>query len=153
MDDLHYLRQSIDVAAQARARGNHPFGALLVDAQGQVLLTAENTVVTERDCTGHAETNLIRIACQRYSAEELAACTVYASTEPCPMCTGAIFWAGVGRVVYALSEAELYAITGPGPNQLPLGCRDVLARGGRVIDVAGPLIEDEARVVHAGFWR
>lgn len=107
MDDLFFLRQAIEVAANARRHGNHPFGAVLVDASGQVLLTAENTVVTERDCTGHAETNLMRIASQRHTPEELAACTLYASTEPCPMCAGAIFWGGLGRVVYALSETQL----------------------------------------------
>lgn len=152
MDDLFFLRQAIEVAANARRHGNHPFGAVLVDASGQVLLTAENTVVTERDCTGHAETNLMRIASQRHTPEELAACTLYASTEPCPMCAGAIFWGGLGRVVYALSETQLYSLTGATPNKLPLGCRDVLAHGGRSVEVAGPQIEDEARVVHDGFW-
>lgn len=152
MDDLFFLRRAIEVAADARRHGNHPFGAVLVDANGQELLAGENTVVTDRDCTGHAETNLMRVASQRYTPEQLAACTLYASTEPCPMCAGAIFWGGVGRVVFALSEAGLYALVGPNPNQLPLGCRDVLAHGGRRVDVSGPTIEDEARVVHDGFW-
>ncbi len=152
MDDIFYLRRAIEVAADARRHGNHPFGAVLVDANGQELLAGENTVVTDRDCTGHAETNLMRAASRRYTPEQLATCTLYASTEPCPMCAGAIFWGGVGRVVYALSEAELYSLTGPNPNQLPLGCRDVLAHGGRPVDVAGPTVEAEARVVHDGFW-
>src|SRR5205085_4758795 len=61
-DDLRFLRRAIAIAQQARDHGNHPFGALLVDAQQQVILEAENTVVTEQDCTGHAETNLMRLA-------------------------------------------------------------------------------------------
>ena len=87
------------------AHGNHPFAAVLVDEDGRVLLQAENTVVTDRDGTGHAETNLVRLATQRFSPEELARCTIYASTEPCAMCAGAIHWSHIGRVVYALGEA------------------------------------------------
>lgn len=150
--DLHLLRLAIDIARRAREHGNHPFGALLADEQGRVLLEAENTVNTERDCTGHAELNLMRLASRQYTFDELTRCTLYTSTEPCPMCAGAIFWGGVGRVVYALSEGGLYAMTGDSPHKLPLACREVLAQGGRPIDVSGPAIEDEARQVHEGFW-
>ncbi len=152
MNDIDWLRKSIEVAAQARARGNHPFGSILVDAAGNVLLTGENTVITERDCTGHAETNLMREAGRRFSSEQLATCTLYASTEPCPMCAGAIFWGGVRRVVFALSESGLYALSGAVEQALPLGCAEVLKHAGHPIEVVGPMIEDEARVVHEGFW-
>ena len=128
--DLHLLRTSIDLARQARAHGNHPFGALLADQNGRVLVEAENTVVTGSDCTGHAETNLMRLASSQYSAEQLAGCTLYTSTEPCAMCAGAIFWGAVGRVVYALSEAELYVLAGDSADMLQLPCREVFARGG-----------------------
>ena len=150
--DIELLRRAIDVACRAREHGNHPFGALLVDAQGNVLLEAENTVNTEHDCTGHAETNLMRLASRRYEFDDLARCTLYTSTEPCPMCSGAIFWGGVGRVVYALSEDGLYALTGDSPHKLPVGCREVLVHGARPIEVLGPAIEEEARRVHEGFW-
>jgi tRNA(Arg) A34 adenosine deaminase TadA len=151
--DLRFLRRAIDVARRARVHGNHPFGAVLADAQGTVLLEAENTVNTASDCTGHAELNLMRAASRSFSPEILAHCTVYTSTEPCPMCAGAIFWGGVGRVVYALSEDGLYAMIGDSPHKLPLACRDVFAHGGHPIEVRGPLLEEEARRVHAGFWR
>ena len=151
-NDLQLLRRAIDIARRAREHGNHPFGALLADEQGNVLLEAENTVVTERDCTGHAELNLMRLASRQYAVEVLARCTLYTSTEPCPMCSGSIFWGGIGRVVYALSEDGLYAMTGDSPDKLLLACRDVFARGGRPIEVLGPLLEDEARDVHEGFW-
>ena len=135
-----------------RAHGNHPFGALLADASGQILLEAENTVLTEQDFTGHAETNLIRLASARLSKEKLKQCTLDTSTEPCAMCTGAIYWAGVGRVVYGLSEPGLYALTGSGHDGLLLSCREVLAHGGHAVEVIGPALEDEARQVHVGFW-
>ena len=152
-NDLQLLRRAIDVARRAREHGNHPFGAVLVDELGNVLLEAENTVSTEHDCTGHAELNLMRLASRQFSAEMLPHCTLYTSTEPCPMCAGSIFWGGVGRVVYALSEEGLYAMTGDSPDKLLLSCRDVFACGGRPIGVIGPALEDEARKVHEGFWR
>lgn len=150
--DLQHLRAAIALARAAREHGNHPFGALLVDAQGGILLQAENTVLTERDSTGHAETNLIRMASPRFDPATLAICTVYASTEPCAMCAGALHWASIGRLVYALSAQSLYDLIGRSPNDLVLPCREVFARSQRPIEVLGPLLEDEARAVHTGFW-
>jgi tRNA(Arg) A34 adenosine deaminase TadA len=148
------LRRALGLARTAREHGNHPFGALLASADGQVLVEAENTVVTERDCTGHAEMNLIRRACQTVDIDAIATATVYTSTEPCAMCAGAIYWAGVSRVVFALSEDTLRAMTGADPNNptLALPSREVFARGQRPIEVIGPLLEVEARGVHQGFW-
>jgi tRNA(Arg) A34 adenosine deaminase TadA len=152
-NDLRFIRSAIDVAQRARDNGNHPFGALLVDEQGNILIEAENTVVTDRDCTGHAETNLIRQASRKYDRDFLAKCTIYTSTEPCPMCAGAIFWANVRRVVYGLSEEGLYEMTGEHSEEvLYLPCRELFGRGQKRITVVGPVLEQEAREVHAGFW-
>ena len=152
--DVGHLRTAIDIAGQAREHGNHPFGAILVDENNQVLLQAENTVVTGSDCTGHAETNLMRLATQHYSLEKLATSTLYTSTEPCAMCAGAIHWGNVRRVVYALGETELYEIVGSSPDHLMLPCREVFARTQRHVQVEGPALElsAEARAVHEGFW-
>jgi tRNA(Arg) A34 adenosine deaminase TadA len=152
--DLQHLRTSIEVAQLARQHGNHPFGAILVDENNQVLLKAENTVLTERDCTGHAETNLMRFASQQFTPEQLAACTLYTSTEPCAMCAGAIHWGNVGRVVFALSETDLYELVGPSPEHLLLPCAEVFSRTGRHVEVLGPVpeLDAEARAVHEGFW-
>jgi tRNA(Arg) A34 adenosine deaminase TadA len=147
------LLRAIALAASARGHGNHPFGALLADENGQILLEAENTVLIANDATGHAETNLVRLASQRFPPEVLAQSTLYTSTEPCPMCAGAIFWAGIGRVVYALGQEGLYAMTGDSPFTLKLSCREVFAHGGRAVEVTGPLLEAEAAQVHAGFWK
>lgn len=152
--DLEHLRTSIDVARAARDHGNHPFGAILVDENNQVLLQAENTVVTDSDCTGHAETNLMRLASQRFSPEKLSTCTLYTSTEPCAMCAGAIHWGNVRRVVFALSEVDLYEMVGPSPEHLLLPCREVFAKTQRHVEVQGPApeLDLEARAVHEGFW-
>jgi len=154
MDDKHFLRLAIQQAKEAREKSNHPFGAILVDETGNVLLSAQNTVNTEHDATGHAETNLMRKASKKYSREFLRSCTMYTSTEPCAMCSGATYWAGVGRVVYGLSEAALYQITGDNPENLTmrLPCREVFAKGQGEVRVIGPLLEDEAMEVHQGFW-
>ena len=152
--DVEHLKAAISVARRAREKGNHPFGAVLVDQNNRVILQAENTVVTGRDCTGHAETNLVRLAAQQFSPEQLTACTLYSSTEPCAMCAGAIYWSQIGQVVYALSETDLYAIIGPSPEHLLLPCREVFAHSQRHIEVRGPIsaLETEARAVHEGFW-
>jgi tRNA(Arg) A34 adenosine deaminase TadA len=152
-NDLRFIRISMDVARKARERGNHPFGAVLVDEQGRILMEAGNTVVTEKDCTGHAETNLMRGASRKYDSDFLAKCTLYASTEPCPMCASAIFWGNVRRVVYGLSGAGLYEMAGEDVEEvLYLPCRELFGKGRKPIEVIGPVLEEEARQVHAGFW-
>jgi tRNA(Arg) A34 adenosine deaminase TadA len=152
-DDVRFIRAAIDVAQKAKDKGNHPFGAILVDRAGRILLEAENSVVTAKDCTGHAETNLMRLASQKYDPEFLAQCTLYASTEPCPMCTGAIFWGNVRRIVFGLSEKSLYAMIGAASEEvLQFSCRELLAKGRKSIEVIGPLLEAEAIKMHEGFW-
>lgn len=149
-----YIRHTFEIARTARAKGNHPFGALLVDPEGRVLLEAENTVVTDNDCTGHAETNLMRTASRKFPASFLAQCTVYTSTEPCAMCSGAIFWGNVRRVVFGLSNDRLIALIGPESEEiLVLTAREVFSRGRKSVWLEGPLLEDEAAQVHAGFWQ
>jgi tRNA(Arg) A34 adenosine deaminase TadA len=149
------LLEAIAIASNSRAHGNHPFGALLADRRGRVLLTAENTVVTDSDATGHAETNLVRHATAAYSAAELPTMAMYTSTEPCAMCAGAIYWSGIGAVVFALAETTLYEIIGDDPENptLLLPCRTVFAAGRRSITVAGPFELEAAHEVHAGFWQ
>ncbi|BCY11143.1 nucleoside deaminase [Actinoplanes sp. L3-i22] len=151
--DATYLERAIALARSARERGDHPFGALLVTADGAVI-EAMNTMVTGADPTGHAETNLVRLA-GGLSLGELAGSTLYTSTEPCAMCAGAIYWAGVGRMVFALSSDDLNAMV-PDTSDIPplrLSSREVFARGGRVIVVEGPVALPSATEVHHGFWR
>jgi tRNA(Arg) A34 adenosine deaminase TadA len=131
----------------ACANGNHPFGALLVDADGNVVVESENTVVTGRDCTGHAETNVMRVASERFDSEFLQGCTLYSSAEPCAMCAGAIFWGNVRRVVFALGEEDLRGIAGrkPGNATLAIPCREIFARGDHEVEVSGPHLQEQAR--------
>ena len=96
-----YIRQAIALARKAREDGNHPFGALLV-LDGHVVLTATNAVATDRDPTAHAETNLVAMAVRQLSREEISRATLYTSCEPCAMCVGKMYWAGIRAVVFGL---------------------------------------------------
>lgn len=153
--DARFLRRSFEVARRAMAHGNHPFGAVLVDASGNVLLEAENGYMPLHDGTAHAERLLATKACTTLDAETLRQATMYSSAEPCAMCAGAIYWAGIGRLVYGLSEHRLGQLTGNHPENptLNLPCREVFASGQRPTEVVGPLLEDEAAALHEGVWR
>jgi tRNA(Arg) A34 adenosine deaminase TadA len=128
--------------------GNHPFGALLT-VDGSVVLTAQNTVKTDRDPTAHAETNLISDAIRRLTPDQIRRSVLYASCEPCAMCTGKIYWAGIRSLVYAFPSSELALLAG-GSFLIP--CAELFARAADEVSVAGPLLVDEAREVHLGYW-
>ncbi|QJD57442.1 nucleoside deaminase [Pseudomonas sp. gcc21] len=152
--DIALLRKTFTLAEKAAAQGVHPFAAILADSQGQVLMEQLNAYLPDKDMTGHAERVLMTRASQTYSPEFLAQCTLFTSAEPCAMCAGAAYWAGIGRVVYGASEKRLKALTGNHPENptLDLPCRDVFAAGQRDVIVVGPLLEDEAAEVHEVFW-
>ena len=147
--DERFVRQAIVLSREAREAGNHPFGALLV-VDGAVALTARNTVHTDRDPTAHAETNLVAEAVRRLSPDQIARSALYTSCEPCAMCVGKMYWAGIRALVYALPTGELATLAG-GSFLVP--CRDLLARAKDRVTVIGPLFIDEARAVHIGYWQ
>ena len=142
------LAAAIDLARQARAAGNHPFGALLA-IDDEIVLTARNTVHTDRDPTAHAETNLVALAIRQLRPERIRQAALYTSCEPCAMCVGKMYWAGVRSLVYALPATELARIAG---GDFLVECRTLFARTSEPVQVIGPLLVDEARAVHAGYW-
>jgi tRNA(Arg) A34 adenosine deaminase TadA len=150
MSDHHerLVRQAIELARQARAAGNHPFGALLV-LDGEVVASAQNTVFTDRDPTAHAETNLVSQAIHELSPVVIRRCVLYTSCEPCAMCVGKIYWAGIRSIVYALAAEDLAQLAG-GSFLVP--CRELLAKAAEPVTVIGPLLASEARDVHLGYW-
>lgn len=109
-EDRSFLRRAIEIAAAAVTSGDAPYGSLLVDAQGAVLMQAHNTVERDRDISAHPEFKLARWAARELSAERAATTTMYTSCQPCGMCTGAIARSGLGRVVFALSTEQLIAL-------------------------------------------
>ena len=153
----YYLRRCIQISREARAGGNTPFGALLVDSEGNIIMEQGNIEITERICTGHAETTLASRASHAYSGDFLWTCTLYTTAEPCAMCAGAIYWANIGRVVYGMTEKRLLELTGSDEQNptFDLPCREVFARGQKDIQVVGPIpaVEEEAAEVHQGYWK
>lgn len=145
----YYIRESLKLADSAVEHGNHPFGALLVK-DGESILTAENTVITEHDVTGHAETNLVRIASKQFDSETLSQCTLYTSTEPCAMCAAAIYWAGIPVVIFSCSVEKFGELFG---HNLNIPCREVFSRGTHKVEVIGPVLEGEALLTHNKFWK
>lgn len=152
---LMLLRRTIAVAELARANGNHPFGALLADESGKVLIEAGNNFATERG-PGHAEAIIARKAAIRFTPEELATCTLVTSVEPCAMCAGATYWAGIGALVYGMTEKRLATLTGDNPENLTMDmpCATVFEAGQRPTQIFGPFaeLENEITATHAGFW-
>ena len=141
-----FLKESFQVALRSHQKGNLPFGCILVDEMGNIIEEGENTVVTDVNSIARCEINLVNKLAGKYSTHFLQSCTVYASTEPCPMCSAAIFWSGIGRLVFALGKEkfhELAQTTDPA-HILELSANDVLGKGGRKVKVEGPLQEEEA---------
>ncbi|MCD4852431.1 nucleoside deaminase [Arthrobacter sp. AK01] len=154
--DVDFLRLAITLSHQVKAEGRHPFGAVVVDEHGTVVSSkGNNSMPPEGDPTQHAELRAAAEAFRQLSTEQLARSTLYTSAEPCAMCAGAVYWTGIGRVVYGLSEESLLSITGDNPENptLSLPCREVFSRGQRKISVVGPLLEDEAAAPHKDFWQ
>ena len=154
LDHEHFLRLAIAESAKARAAGNHPFASILVGPDGTILMTQHNAYLPLHDMTGHAERVLMTRASTTLPAALLKECTIYTSAEPCAMCAGAIYWTGLKRVVYGLTERDLKAITGNHPENptLDLPCDVVFAAGQRHVEVIGPMLEAEAVKAHEGAW-
>ena len=146
--DYRLMNEAFHLAMKARKKGDHPFGALLV-LDGEVQITAVNKVNSDQDVTSHAELNLVRLGAKRYSPERLGKMVLYTSTEPCAMCAGAIYWAGIRTVVYGCSAETLGEIAG---DSFVIACREIFSRGQEETVVIGPVMEDQAVKIHHGFW-
>ena len=155
-EDAFWLRRAFRAAADARARGDRPFGAVVVDAAGEVLAEAGSTQGASGDGTlAHSEMNaLAQVVSARLPRERLAGASIYSSGEPCAMCAAAIFYAGIGRVVYGLSAAAILDLRNARPETagLSLSCRAVLESAHAPPTVVGPCLEGEGAEPHRGYW-
>ena len=152
----YYLRRAIEISREARAAGNTPFGALLVNKDGDIVMEQGNIEITDKICTGHAEATLAARASHEFTKDFLWDCTLYTTAEPCAMCAGAIYWANIGRIVYGISEARLLELTGADDKNptFSMGADKVIAAGQKAIRLEGPVLEMETEIVavHEGFW-
>lgn len=149
---IAHLRAADAVARAAVVHGHHPFGALLVGPDDDVLMRQAN-ISTVR----HAETELARRAADAYPPDFLWTCTMVSTVELCPMCTGTLYWANIGRLVYGIEETALLGMTGnhAANPTMNLPSRTVLASGQKAIEVHGPFPElaEELMAPHRAFWR
>ena len=111
MQDEVFMRKAIELSRLAMEHGNEPFGAVLVK-NNEMVFTNENQIYTRHDPTFHGEAGLIREFCAQTGITNLQEYTMYSSCEPCFMCSGAMVWVKLGRLVYAASNMELEKILG-----------------------------------------
>ena len=137
--DERHLRRAIELAGEARAAGDMPFGSLLVGPAGQVLAEDRNTVLTGGDISAHPEFKLALWASRELDPDTAAHTTMYTSCQPCGRCAGAIARSGLGRVVYALSGEQLGTLGATSPDA-------------REVALDGPALFDEARVPVEGCY-
>ncbi|MFF0307121.1 nucleoside deaminase [Streptosporangium sp. NPDC004379] len=140
-DDERLLRRAVELAAEARAGGNPPFGSLLAGPGGEILVEERNTSLTDADITAHPELKLARWAARELDRAVAAATTMYTSCRPCGMCAGAIERSGLGRVVYALSPEQLASLKSPDAVPVVFSFSE-----------EGPALFDEARVPVEGYY-
>jgi tRNA(Arg) A34 adenosine deaminase TadA len=151
--DLAHLRRCVELAEEAVAAADFPFGSVLVAEDGTVLAEDRNREVTEGDPTSHPEIALARWAAQNMTLPQRAAATVYTSGEHCPMCSAAHGWAGLGRIVYATSSEQMtgwLAEWGVGPSPvLPLAITEVVP--GLTVAGPAPQLAAQVRELHRRF--
>lgn len=139
--DREHLEHALRLAWETLAAGNSPFGAVLVAADGRVLATGQNAFAQSGDPTSHAELDAIRAVADA-DRSALPGATMYASGEPCPMCSAALVWARVSRVVYGSAAPDIRRIY-TSPVAFTLRCADVTAASDAEIAVIGPVLGDD----------
>lgn len=156
MNNIDYLRCANEIAKKARNNGNTPFGAVLVSPEGKIIMEQGNAEKDLGDATAHAEMKLASRASRTFSKEYLKDCTLVTTVEPCPMCTGGIYWANIGHIVFGITEKQLLEMTGSDEKNptFHMGAEKVIAAGQKNITIAGPFpeIAEEIAEVHQGFW-
>lgn len=148
--DARYLRQAIHLAQQEAELGGFPFGCVIVAKDGEVLVSTTNNIRETGDCTGHAEVLAVREASKKFSPKTLSEATLYTSAEPCVMCSGAIYWSQIRRLVYGIDAASLRYLHGEVINKT-----DILISPEKVFSaspvkaaVIGPMLLKEAIQPH-----
>ncbi|MFH7766931.1 nucleoside deaminase [Acinetobacter sp. BSP-28] len=149
---IKFLKLSNEVGKRAISLGHHPFGAVLVAPDHETVLLTQCNI----DTVNHAESTLARIAATNYPPEYLWQCTLYTAVEPCCMCSGTIYWANIGRVVYGMTEEKLLACTGNHDENPTMSVSSpyVFSHCQKEVELIGPVseLEDEIAQLQNGFW-
>lgn len=148
-NDRFYMLRAIELAFEAKASGDTPFGSILVGPEGDILMEDRNTQIIENDITDHPELKIAKRAAAEYDDDFLRKCTMYNSAEPCTMCTGAIYWSGIGRIVFGISKKRLHEIT-ESEGSIEYSIHDLLGNSGKDFEVVGPMedMQEEVEAPH-----
>jgi guanine deaminase len=140
MTDTELMRMALDKAREGVAAGQSPFGACIA-RDGKVVACEHNRVWQTTDSTAHAEIVAIREACKELKTIDLSGCTIYSTTEPCPMCFSAIHWARMSRIVFGARIEDARSF---GFNELAVSNRDFKRLGNSPIVIEQDVLRDEA---------
>lgn len=138
-DDEQFMRLAVDACRRGIEMGQTPFGAALI-RDGEAVVATHNHVWLTGDITAHAEMHCLRLACEKLAAVDLSGCTLYSTTEPCPMCFAAIHWARCDRIVFGTG---IEAAAEAGFNELPISNAEMKRLGGSPVAVDGGCLADE----------
>lgn len=145
--DKFFLREAIKESKNSRKNGGEPFGAILVK-DNKIVGRSGDFCVKESNPTRHAELSLISDYCEKNNKFDLEDYVLYSSAEPCIMCSGAIHWSKISKVVFGISQETLKKSSMG--NKKPT-CKELLSYGGQKREVIGPLLEQEALKEIEGF--
>jgi tRNA(Arg) A34 adenosine deaminase TadA len=148
LDHEQYMKRAIELAGEAVERGDQPFGSLLV-LDGEIVAEARNAVNTRDDLREHPELSLAAEADRDLSPADRSRTVMYTSTEPCAMCSGGIYHAGLGAVGYSVSAERVTELAG---GDFAVPSSDVFAYGSRPIEVFGPVLPEAGAAVHRDYW-
>lgn len=143
--DRFYMERAIQLAYEAKASGDTPFGSLLVDDKGNILMEDRNTQIIENDITAHPELKIAKRAAAKYDVNFLKKCSMYNSAEPCTMCTGAIYWSGIGRIVFGISKKRLHEINNS-EGSIKYSIHEMLDNSSKTFEVVGAMVDMQEEV-------
>jgi Cytosine/adenosine deaminases len=145
--DERFIRRAIELAIVARNSGNEPFGAVLAK-DGEIVMEGENQINSGFDPTYHAEIGLIRKFCAENEVTDLSEYTLYSSCEPCAMCSAAMVWTKLGRLVYSVAHDQLAVIAG---SNIMIPCAEVFARSPHKTELTERLLNEEGLKAFEGY--
>ncbi|EOR20209.1 CMP/dCMP deaminase zinc-binding protein [Clostridium sartagoforme AAU1] len=146
-NDEYFIKKAIEISLKAREQGNEPFGAVLVK-DNEVVMIGGNQINSVSDPTHHAEIGLIRKFCSENKVNDLSEYTLYSSCEPCAMCSSAMVWSKLGKLVYSVSHEQLAEIAG---SNIMIPCKEVFERSPHQTIVIGELLNEEGLKVFDGY--
>ncbi len=146
-NDEYFMNVAINIAKESRKSGNEPFGAVLVK-DNEIMMTGGNEINTLSDPTSHAELGLIRKYCVENNVFNLKELTLYTSCEPCVMCSGAMVWSNLGKVVYSVSHSQLAEIAG---SNIMISSEEVFNKSPNKPVLIGPILNEKGLEVFNGY--